>query len=138
MKWLVTFLLPTIFSLPLLENEQENIIKELKIELQLFFHFEVTCWSSLASCTVTKFYCKLLSRHMMILSKEINYMNLPGWNEQPNSDQLSDQNKQLRNHYRTVLRLHNGDIEGCNDPVFIIVNYDSEKLPNFHFQAKFR
>ena len=43
MKWLVTILLPTIFSLPLLENEQENITKELKIELQLFFHFEVTC-----------------------------------------------------------------------------------------------
>merc|ERR1719270_2819123 len=49
MKWLLTFLLPSIFSLPLLDNEQE-----------------------------------------------INYMNLPGWNEQPDSDQLSDQNKQLR------------------------------------------
>ena len=42
----------------------------------------------------------------MILGKEINYMNLPGWNEQPDSDQLSDQNKQLRNHYFTAYLLH--------------------------------
>ena len=30
-------------------------------------------------------------------------MNLPGWNEQPDSDQLSDQNRQLRDHYLTLL-----------------------------------
>ena len=35
--------------------------------------------------------------------KEINYMNLPGWNEQPDSDELSVQNKQLRHCYKTVL-----------------------------------
>ena len=31
-------------------------------------------------------------------------MNLPGWNEEPDSDQLSDQNKQLRDHYLTILK----------------------------------
>jgi len=49
MKWLLTFILPSISTLPLLDNEQE-----------------------------------------------INYMNLPGWNEQTDLDQLGDQNKQLR------------------------------------------
>lgn len=58
-------------------------------------------------------------------------MNLPGWNEQPDSDELSVQNKQLRHCYKTVLFKFS-----TNSGIYKKIMYERQKLNSLQKRYK--